>query len=173
LETTEIILTVFTGIVALGVILQGLALWTLAQKVRELSNRLESVSSKLTKQADVLAVHAEDFLTIAKATAEKVQAMQAHISAISQVVHNRVVDADAFLTEATDTARLQIARFQDVIDTASHRIEETIVSLQAAILAPVSEIQAVIRGIRTGLDVLFGWRRSASRRSHEDEEMFI
>ena len=173
METIEIILTILTGIVALGVILQGLALWTLAHKIRELAGRLEAVSAKLTKDIEVLAVHADEFLTMAKAIGDKVQALQVHVTAISQVVHDRVVDADAFLTEATDTARLQVARFQDVVDTASHRIEETIVSLQAAILAPVSEIQAVIRGVRAGLDVLFGWRRSASRRSHEDEEMFI
>ena len=173
METIEIILTIFTGIVALGVILQGLALWILAQKVRELSSRLESMSSKLTAQMDILSVHTEAFLTLAKDTADKINAMQANVTAISKVVHNRVVEADAFLTEATDVARLQIARLQDVVDTASYRIEETIAALQAAILAPVSEVQAVIRGIRTGLDVLFGWRRSGSRRSHEDEEMFI
>jgi len=102
-----------------------------------------------------------------------VQAVQESVSAVSQVVHRRVVEVDAFLAEATESARLQMAKFQDIVDTSARRIDDTIYTLQTAIVAPVSEVQAVIRGIRTGLDVLFRRRRSAANQSQQDEEMFI
>ena len=173
METTVTVLIVFTGIVALALLLQAFALLAISRKIRELSAQFDAVSAKLTKQIDALSVQADTFLTVLKTTAERVQAVQENVAAVSKVVHNRVVEMDAFLTEATDAARLQIAKFQDVIDTTSRRIEITIDTLQNAIVVPITEVQAVIRGVRTGLNVLFGWRHSSSRRSPQDEEMFI
>jgi biopolymer transport protein ExbB/TolQ len=167
------VLTVFTGIVALVLLLQGIALLALYRRVRDLSTRLETLTSRLTKQVEALAVTADSFLAVLQSTAEKVQVVQESVSAITAVVHHRVLEVDAFLTEATDTARLQIAKFQGVMETTSRRIEETLEILQGTVLTPIVEIQALIRGIRTGIEVLFGRRRLPANRSHQDEEMFI
>ena len=172
-ETQATILIALVGFIALSFLLQALAIIGLFRRVRDLSTRLEAVSAKLTRQIDSLGVQAEGFLTLAKSTAEKVHAMQDHVTAISKVVHGRVVEVDAFIAEATDTVRLQIARFQDVIETVSQRFDETIDTIQTAIVAPITEVQAIIWGIRAGLDVLFAWRRRSGSRSHQDEEMFI
>ena len=173
LSTLLTVLTVFTGIVALVLLMQGIALLALYRWVRDLSTRLETLSSKLTKQVEALAVKADSFLAVLQSTAEKVQVVQESVSAITAVVHHRVLEVDAFLTEATDTARLQIAKFQGVMETTSHRIEETLEILQGTVLTPIVEIQALIRGVRTGIEVLFGRRRLPANRSHQDEEMFI
>ncbi len=170
---TEIILSIFTGLVALALLLQGIALLAISRKVRELSAKLDYLSTKLTDQADSLTVKVESFLSIVKSTAEKVQAVQENVAAITKVVHDRVVEVDAFINEATDAGRLQMARLQDALDTTLRRIDETIDTLQNAIIVPITEAQAIIRGIRSGLDVFFGRRRLSSSRSHQDEEMFI
>jgi uncharacterized protein YoxC len=172
-ETQATILIAFVGLIALSFLLQALALIGLFRRVRELSTRVEAVSAKLTKQVDSLGAQAESFLAVAKSTAEKVHAMQEHVTAISKVVHGRVVEVDAFIAEATDTVRLQIARFQDVIENVSHRFDETIDTIQGAIITPITEVQAIIRGVRAGLDVLFALRKRFGNRSHQDEEMFI
>ncbi len=172
--TSETALTIFIGIVALALLLQGIALMTIALKLRDLSARMDALSTKLTAQIDALAAQADKFLALARDTAEKIHAVQENVSAISRIVHDRVVEVDAFLAEATDVARLQLAKLQDVLDTSSQRIDQTIDTLQTAIIAPVTEVQAIVRGIRTGLEVLFGWSRRFMRRSiQEDEEMFI
>jgi methyl-accepting chemotaxis protein len=167
------ILAVFTGIVALALLLQAFALMGLYRRVRDLSARLESVSTKVTKLIDSLSAQAGSFLAVATSTAEKVRAMQENVTAISEAVHNRVLEVDAFLKEATDSARLQLARFEDVIETTSHRIDETIDTLRDAVVVPITEAQAIVRGVRAGLGVLLGWRRLSVNRSHHDEEMFI
>jgi biopolymer transport protein ExbB/TolQ len=172
-STLLTVLTVFTGIVALVLLLQGIALVLLYRRFRELTIRLETRSSALTKQVEALTVKAESFLALLQSTAEKVQVVQETVSAITAVVHHRILEVDAFLTETTDTARLQIARFQGVMETTSRRIEETLEILQGTVLTPIVEIQALIRGVRTGIDVLFGRRRLPANRSHQDEEMFI
>ncbi len=66
-----------------------------------------------------------------------------------------------------------MARFQQVIETTASRIDETITTLQNAVIVPILEAQAIVRGVRSGIDVLFGRRRFSSDRAHHDEEMFI
>ncbi len=172
-QTTEILLIIFTGLTTLAFVTQGIALMVISRKMRELTARIDILSTKLTKQIDSLAVQADNFMSMLNSTAEKIHGVQENVAAITAVVHHRVVEVDAFLNEATDVARLQMARFQDVVETASHRIDETLDTLQNAIVVPITEVHAIIRGIRSGLDVLFGWRRRSSQRSHNDEERFI
>ena len=131
------------------------------------------MGSKITKQVETLAAQAEGFIPPLKGILEKLNVLEDNIAGISKVAHERTLKVDAFIGEATDSARLQMAKLQDVIDTTSRRIDETITSLQEAVNAPLTEVQAIARGIRTAMDVLFGRRRSASNRSHQDEEMFI
>jgi hypothetical protein len=169
----EIILAVFVGLVAVALLIQGIALIVISRKVRDLAARFDVLSTKLTKQVDSLSVQAENLLGLMKSTTEKVHAVQESVTAITSVVHHRVVEVDAFINEATDVARLQMARLQDVIETTAQRIDETIDTLQNAIIVPITEAHAIVRGIRSGLDVLFGRRRFSSDRSHHDDEMFI
>jgi hypothetical protein len=173
ISTLLTVLTVFTGIVALVLLMQGIALVVLYRKLRELSVRLEAASATLAKQVEVLEVKADGFLTVLESMAGKVQVVQESVSAITNVVHRRILDVDAFLAETTDTARLQIAKFQGVMDTTSRKIEETLDLLQGTVLTPIVEIQALIRGVRVGMEMLFGRRRLPANRSHQDEEMFI
>ena len=171
--TAEILLAVFTGLTTLALVVQAIALVVISRKMRELTARIDTLTTRLTKQIDSLAAQADNLMSLLKSATEKVHIVQENVAAISAVVHHRVVEVDAFLNEATDAARLQMARFQDIIETASRRIDETIDTLQNAIVVPITEVHAIIRGIRSGLDVLFGWRRLSSQRSHNDEEMFI
>ena len=171
--TTAILLAIFTGLVAVALLLQGLALLAISRKLRDLSAQFDTLSARLTKQVDALTVQAQDFLSVIKKTAERVNAVQDNVAAITKVVYDRAVAVDAFIEEATDAARLQIAKLQDVVETTAGRIDATINTLQDAIIVPVREAQAIVRGIRSGLDVLFRRRALPSRRSDPDEEMFI
>jgi hypothetical protein len=172
-SSIEIALIVFVGIIMLAFVAQGIALTVIARKIRDLAAHLDAISTKLTKQVDALTLQAEGLLGMVKSTTEKVHAVQGSITAITSVVHHRVVEVDAFINEATDVARLQMARLQDVIETTAQRIDETIDTLQNAVIEPITEAQAIVRGIRSGLDVLFRRRRLSSDRQHHDDEMFI
>jgi uncharacterized protein YoxC len=172
-QTTEILFAVFAGLTALALLLQGVALIALARRIQEIKAGIDARSDKLTKQVDSIVSHVEGLVAVLKSTAQKAHEIEGNVAAITAVVRGRVVDLDAFLNEATDAARLQMARLQDIIETTSNRIDETIDTLQNSIIVPITEISAVIRGIRSGFDVLFGRRKLSSHRSHNDEEMFI
>ncbi|MFH1009716.1 MAG: hypothetical protein V1784_00600 [bacterium] len=168
----DTLLTIFTGVVAVVLLLQSFAFVGIYKSVRQLSTRMDSLSKDLLKKVDVLSTKVEDLLFTIKGMAEGLKSIQGKLADTTAIVHKRVVDLDTFLAETTSAARLEILRIQDVVDNVSRRIEETFDLLHNSILAPVNEVSAVIRGVKVGLDVLLRKRKSPSTSSH-DEEMFI
>lgn len=169
----EILLALFTGIVAVSLLMQSLALLGIHRSIRNISGRIDKLSADLAKNADNISSRAGEVLAAIKAFTERFQAMQENLTATTEVVQRRVVEIDAFLEETADAARLQVARIHQTVDNASRRVEETFDVLQNRILAPINELNAVITGIRVGLDVLRGRRKRPVNPSQQDEEMFI
>jgi|WetSurMetagenome_2_1015567.scaffolds.fasta_scaffold07734_3 hypothetical protein len=169
----ETLLTVFTGIVAVALLLQSLAFVGIYKSVRSIASRLDKLSGDLTANANALSRKADDLMSTVKLLAEGFRSIQEKVSETVVVVHNRIVDLDKFLGETTNTARLQVLRIHDVVDTAARRVEETCNVLQSSVLAPVNEMNAIARGIRAGLDFLLRRRKMPAGLSHQDEEMFI
>ena len=168
------LLTVFTGVVALALLLQSLALIGLYRSVRNLSARVDVISKDLVKTVNALAGDVTQALATIKNAAEGVQSLKDKISATSDIIHQRVTEMDSFLTQLTDAARLEVARVQDAVDNASRHIEDTFELLHRSVIAPVREVTAIVSGIRVGLNFLLRKPpKSPSGASRLDEEMFI
>ena len=166
-------LTVFTGVVALALFLQSLAFIGLYRSIRKLSARVDEVSKEVTKDISALTVDITEAVATIKSVAEGVQALKDKLSLTSDLIHKRVTDIDSFLQQLTDAARLEVARIQDTVDTASRQIEGTLELLHRSVIVPVREIMAVFQGVKVGLDFFLRRPKRASGASHLDEEMFI
>lgn len=170
---TDIFLAVFTGILAFAVLLQTLLFFGIYKSIRRISGLMDSWGKDLLRNAEVISSKVQEGLTTIKNTAESLKPITQNLAGTTEIVHNRVVELDNFLADATRTAQLEIARIQDIIETTSRRAEETVEILRNSVLAPVNEIGAIVRAIRVSLDVLFRRRRNPSNASAQDEEMFI
>ena len=170
-DASAIVLTI---VVCATLVMQTLAFVGLLRAVRSLSLRLESLSASLQKDAAVVAERAGVLMAAIETTAARIQDLQEHVTATAAVIHNRAVELDAFMADATGAARLQIIRIQQTLDTASRRIEDTIELVHHGVLAPVSEVHAVVRGLRVGLGYFLRHRSGrVSRDSALEDEMFI
>jgi hypothetical protein len=169
----DTLLTVFTGVVAVALLMQSIAFVGIYKSVRQLAARMDGLSKNLLKNIDSLSARADALMSTIKDIGEGLKSMQGSLADSTAIVCKRVAELDAFLGETTNTARLEILRIQDVIDTALRRVEETFDLLHNSVRAPVNEVNAVIRGIRVGLDVLFRRGKGPSSPSSQDEEMFI
>ncbi len=170
----EILLTAFVGIAALALLVQCIAFVSVAHAIRKLSERVEEMSSAMAKTAEQLGNRVTDLVDTVHATAEGIKTLQENLTGTSELIHRRVVSIDKFLSEATDSARLQVIRIHEAVDLACRRTEQTINMLYRGVIRPVSEASAIINGLRAGLSVLM--RRAQApvvRPSHQDEEMFI
>jgi len=173
METDTIILMIFSGVVTAALVVQTLVYLSLRRAIESVAVRFEEFSRDLRHKIDVHSNNLTELMSAVRPIIEQTQAVQSHLSGASKMIHDRVADMDEFLQETIDAARLQIVRIQDVIETTSHRVEGTVEVLHDNILKPIAEFNAIVRGLRTGLEFLFrGYRRSA-RQPHQEEEMFI
>lgn len=171
--STETVLAVFTGIVAAALLTQSIAFWRISISVRNISKGFDRLSEDLLRRVETVSSGVNDLLASLKPVVETIQTIQQRIAASSEIIHDRVVELDHFAQEFTDTARSQLLRIQDAVESSSKKFEETVETLQRGILAPVSEISAIMRGLKIGLDFFFRGRRPPSHQPHQDEEMFI
>lgn len=99
----------------------------------------------------------------------------------SEVVHiarSQAQKIDRVLTEALDRMRIQLIHADQILTGALETIEDTGSTFRRTLLGPVQQATAVIRGIKTGLDVLRSFRRPSSESSSSstesaDDGMFI
>ncbi len=168
-----VLLEVFTGIVAISLLIQSLALFGMYRSIKVMAARIEGMSVKLAENINVLSGNLESLLGTLRGIADGVRSLQDNLTSASAIVKKRVEELDAFVEEITNSARLQMARVQDVVDTASRRVEATLDVLQDSVLTPVTEVNAIIRGVKAAIDVLTRKRRRPSSSVSQDEEMFI
>jgi uncharacterized protein YoxC len=166
-------LTILTTLMAAALCVQVVALVGIWRTMRELYTRVDSVSKDLVRGVGTMSAEVSQAVTTIKSVAEGVHALSGRLSAVAEIVYNRVEEVDAFLKETTDSARLEIARIQDAVENASRQIEQTFDLLHRGIFVPVKEVSAVLRGFRAGLDFIFRKPKGPSSASPQDEEMFI
>lgn len=169
----DTLLMVFTGVLAATVLTQSFLFFGIYRSVRRITDRLDGLGKDLLKNAEVVSAKVEEAVTSIKAVADGLKPISDNVSNTTKVVHNRVMELDAFLAEVTRTAQLEILRIQDTIQTGVRRAQETIELLHTSILAPINEINALGRALQAILDVLFRRRKRPSGASGQDEEMFI
>lgn len=186
----ESLLTIFIGLVAFAFVLQSFAFLGMFFSVRKISRRFDELSKKLEKQVETLSGKADEALAAAQEALAEAKAwanstkqvrenltsvtglMQKRAVELDKVVETRVADLDSFLQESTEFARGQLSRMEGVIDRSADRIDETFDIVHKGILTPLTELNAIVMGLKVGLDVLFR-RRRPSTKIHQDEEMFI
>jgi methyl-accepting chemotaxis protein len=169
----DTILLVFTGILAVAVLLQSLMFFGIYKSIRQLNRSMDSMGKDLLRNVEVISSKVDEGLTSIKEIGDSLKPVIQKVASATEIIHKRVEDIDAFLSETTDTARMEILRLRDKIEAASNRAEEVLEMIQNCILLPISEMGAVARGIKAGIDALFRKRRNPSRSAAQDEEMFI
>jgi methyl-accepting chemotaxis protein len=167
------LLTVFVGIIAAAVVVQGVALVLVTLGLRRLAAHVDGTCKDLMKRVDAIGQKADEMFATVKAVAAGAEAIRDNLVNSTSMIRSRVADVDAFLEEVTRNARLQVATAQDFLETSARKIEETFDLVQQNVLTPIREIGALIAGFRVGLEVLTGRRRRIVDPYRHDDEMFV
>jgi len=181
MQTQEILLVIFTGILAVAVLMQTLIFFGIFKTFRQLTKRMDSLSKDLQGNVEVVTAKAEETLTTIRDIGEGLMPVKDKMVDAADLIHQRVVKVDDFLEETTSSARTEVQRMQTRIESATNRVEEILEMMQDGVMAPINEISALTRGIRAGFDLLFRRRSKASnipdrtpaQTPDQDEEMFI
>ena len=169
----DTLLIVFLGVLAVAVLMQSFLFFGMYRSIRKMTAWMSEFGQDMLKNVEVISAKVDEGLTSIKGMTQGLKPITEKLSDTTEIIHHRVTELDIFLAEATSAARLEIVEIQDAVHTASQRAQETLGLLHDSILAPLSEINAISRAIRVGLDVLFRRRKTLSNAAAQDEEMFI
>ncbi len=176
MQTQEILLAIFTGILAVAVLVQTIVIFGMYRTFRRLVDRINGISRDLLKNADKVTEKAEETLNTIQEIGNGFIPVKDKVVDAAEILHQRVVKVDDFLEETTNTARYEVDRVKARIETATSRAEELLEMVHDSILNPINEISAIVRGIRAGFDFLFRRRRKPSEFEadpQDNDEMFI
>lgn len=166
-------LDVFTGILAVAVLMQAFLFFGIYRSIRQMTARIDSIGKDLLKNVEAVSAKVDEGLTNIKSIADRLKPISDNLTITTEIVQKKVAEIDAFVAEAIRAGQSEILRIQDTIQMVTDRTRETIELLHSGIQTPINEINAISRALRVAFDFLFRRRKGISNHSTQDEEMFI
>jgi hypothetical protein len=164
-------MTVALILVAIAVLMQAGAMMGIWLAVRKVPGQIETVRADVKQRIDPLA---QSVLEIVNNSREPLQTISANLAEISTMLRNRTSNADQVAAELLDKSRTQIVRVDRMVTDLVERVETTADAVQKGVLGPISEVSAVVKGVRSGLEFLFSRRRVTNvSEATQDEQLFI
>ena len=160
-------------LVAVFICLQLGTMVALLAAVRKMGGNLDRMRVMVEQQGEPAIKEMREVLGEFKDILKSARAATENLTGVTETVRRQIGEVNSVIEETTDRARQQISKADEVVTHAIERMEATSQVLQENILTPVGELSALIRGLSSGLNVLFGRKRNPVNEAHQDEEMFI
>ena len=172
----ENLLIVFIAVTAAAVVLQACVLVALYFAVRKSSTKMEAIAEEVKTKALPTLELTQATLTELR---PKLQVISDHLMETTTIVRNEVERVDATVSDATDRARLQIIRADEMLTRTLDRVEQTSDLVSKTVVSPVRQVSGIIQGVTAGLEFFLSHRgrkngdSRGSRRAVPQDEMFI
>jgi hypothetical protein len=172
----ENLTTLFIAITAAAVLLQACVLVALYFAVRKSSTKMEALAEEVKTKALPTLEMVQTTLTELR---PKLQVITDHLMETTVLVRNEVERVDATVSDATDRARLQIIRADEMLTRTLDRVEQTSDLVSKTVVSPVRQVSGIIQGVTAGLEFFLSHRgrkngdSRGSRRAVPQDEMFI
>lgn len=141
--------------------------------VRKMGGNLDRMRAMVEQQGTPAIKELREVLGEVKDIVRSVRSATENLTGVTESVRSQIRDVNSVIEETTNRARLQISKADEVVTHAIKRMEATSQVVQESILRPIGELSALIRGLSSGLNALFGRKRNPVNEVHQDEEMFI
>jgi len=164
----DTLILAFLCVLVVAVLMQAFILLAMAlgahktqKKVVEL---LEDLDGKLNPILDSTRSLLDD-------TGPKVRVITSNVLEASHLLRKQAENIHATVDEVTTRARKRIVMLDEMVGAGMITLDRAVAALQEGILAPMRQLNGLLSGLRTGLDVL----RNKGRKAHtrEDEDMFV
>jgi ABC-type transporter Mla subunit MlaD len=165
------VLIFFSAVVTLAVLLQAGAMVGMWLAIRKIPSRLDGIRSDFKQRIDPLTQSITEIVTN---TRVPLHTITSNLVAITETLRERSIQVDTVVEDLVEKSRIQIVRTDQLMANLVDKVEVTTDKIQQAILTPLHEISAVVKGLQTGLEFLFNRKRPAGgREATADEQLFI
>jgi uncharacterized protein YoxC len=162
------ILLIFTGLVAVGMLLQGIVMIGMLVAVRRAVKRFEAISQMVEEHVVPAVTKARELL---EDVSPKLRTAAENVAAASQTLRTESVEVSQSVGILLKKSEAQIDRVDEMITGSLNSIAHATAAMQRAVLVPARQAGALLSGVRAALDIL----RGRPRQSHSaaDGEHFV
>lgn len=166
------VITIFVVVAAVAIVLQMVILFALYKGLRQTSERMEGIATRLEQQATPVLTVAAAILDDAK---PKIAEITTNLAETTASVRTHVNNVGQATTEIAERARMQAARLDDFVISAAQKVEATSELLQHKVFSPMRRVRAIVSALNVGMSFFKSNqpRHRNNSESVEDEEMFI
>lgn len=169
----ETLLIIFVGVTALAVLIQGFFAWRLLHSSRALIGQITRSSQELEYEAREITGQLQDVANSLTSLKNISVAIQARTEEIDEMFQERTADVDELISKLVDLGGRQAEKIDEVVSDTVTKFEQTTDLIQQDILKPVVEISSLIKGLRQGLEYLFGRGKKAEDNEPRGDDLFI
>jgi hypothetical protein len=165
-------LEAFVIVAAVAIVIQMAILLGMYLQIRELSRLVTRVTTDLQAKIDPILIRVNRILEDSQ---DRISSMVGDSAEIVRLARNQAQKVDRVFTDAVDRLRVQVIRADHILTGALEVIEEAGSRVRKTLWAPLNNVVAVLKGLKTGLDFIRGGHRprSESPSTTQDEELFI
>jgi hypothetical protein len=162
----------FIVVASIAILMQALILAGMFLAMKKTSDHMIRVSSEInTKLLPVL----EKTNFLLEDSRQRFSSVVADTAEIVHIARNQANRFDRVVGEGMELLRGQIIRADQVITGVLESLEEAHTQVRKTVTGPVSQVMAVLRGLKAGLDIFTNAKTSKGERSRSasEEELFI
>jgi hypothetical protein len=163
----------FVIVACLAIVMQALILLGMFLALKKTSEHVIRVSSDInTKLLPVL----EQTNFLLEDSRMRFSSVVADTAEIVHIARNQANRFDRVMEEGLELLRTQIVRADQVITGVLESLEEAHTQVRKSVTGPVSQVAAVLRGLKAGLDMFTSAKSPKGERSRQqssEEELFI
>ena len=163
----------FVIVACLAIVMQALILAGMFLAMKKTSEHVIRVSSEINSKLLPVLEKTNFLLEDSRMRFSSVVADTAEIVHIARNQANRF---DRVIAEGLELLRTQIVRADQVITGVLESVEEAHTQVRKTVTGPVSQVAAVLRGLKAGLDMITSAKTPKGERSRQqasEEELFI
>jgi hypothetical protein len=154
------LLLIFVGMVAVGMVVQAIAVIVMAAGTAKASKRALDIAEDMRDK--ILPVVASTH-EIIRDSGPKVKVITENLVETSHVVRAKAAEFDMTASDLNMKARAQAARVDGMVTGVLDTTADISQTLQRAVKVPVREIAGLVNGFKAGLDVLVGRAKEFGR----------
>jgi len=162
----------FVIIASVAIVMQAAMLIAMFFTLRESLQRITKITTELHEKLDPILTKTNYLLEDSRT---RITSMVADWAEFSQIARNQAVKFDRVVSEGMELLRVQLVRADQVLTGVIETADDVGTQFRKSILGPVTQVAAVIRGVKAGLDFFSKPKSGNSERarSQSDEELFI
>jgi hypothetical protein len=154
------LLLIFVGMVAVGMVVQAIAVIVMAAGAAKASKRALDIAEEMRDKIMPVVSSTHEIL---RDSGPKVKIITENLVETSHMVRSKAAEFDATASDLNMKTRAQAARVDGMVTSVLNTTADISETLQRAVKVPVREIAGLVNGFKAGLDVLVGRAKEFGR----------